>query len=360
MLTPAPGSTSGAPGVSAPSGALRRLHPGSFAAVMATGILSIDTHLLGPAWLSRALLAVAATSFGALLVATTARVACWPATVLGDLRDPTSAFGFFTLVAGTNVLAVRLLEAGHPRSALALAAFGGAVWLVLTYAIPLTVLLTPRAATAARHVDAGWLLWVVATQSVAVVGATLAVAEPSAGGVLADVAVSLWGIGLALYLLVTGVIVLGLLRAPPTPSSISPSLWITMGAGAISVLAGGRILELSSDIPVVRTTASLIDGLCFVLWAVGTWLIPFLLGLGLWRHAITRWPIDYEASLWSIVFPIGMYAASSDTYAKAAGIAFLRRFSVVSLWCGVAALIVVSGLGLRRWVLRRRPAPAPR
>jgi hypothetical protein len=39
--------------------AIRDLHPGYFAFVMATGIISTGTFLLGPSWLSRALLAAA-------------------------------------------------------------------------------------------------------------------------------------------------------------------------------------------------------------------------------------------------------------------------------------------------------------
>jgi hypothetical protein len=40
--------------------AVRGLHPGYFAFVMATGIISTGTFLLGPSWLSDALLVLAA------------------------------------------------------------------------------------------------------------------------------------------------------------------------------------------------------------------------------------------------------------------------------------------------------------
>jgi tellurite resistance protein TehA-like permease len=45
-------------------------------------------------------------------------------------------------------------------------------------------------------------------------------------------------------------------------------------------------------------------------WAFATWLIPALLAAGWWRHVHHRVPLRYEATLWSIVFPLGMYAVA--------------------------------------------------
>ena len=55
--------------------AIRDLHPGYFAFVMATGIISTDTFLLGPAWLSRALLAAASAGLVVLSTALAIRLA---------------------------------------------------------------------------------------------------------------------------------------------------------------------------------------------------------------------------------------------------------------------------------------------
>ncbi|MGH9919116.1 MAG: tellurite resistance/C4-dicarboxylate transporter family protein, partial [Nitrososphaerales archaeon] len=78
---------------------LRPLVPGAFAVVMASGILSIGTALLGPSWLSRAFLVIAAVVFGACCLLSVLRLLGDRATVLAELRDPSRAFGYFAVVA---------------------------------------------------------------------------------------------------------------------------------------------------------------------------------------------------------------------------------------------------------------------
>ncbi len=36
--------------------------------------------------------------------------------------------------------------------------------------------------------------------------------------------------------------------------------------------------------------------------AFGTWWIPLLIILGLWRYIRRHWPVTYEPALWSVVF----------------------------------------------------------
>ena len=68
--------------------AVRELHPGYFAYVMATGIISTGTSLLGPAWLSRALLVVAAAGLAVLSAALVIRLARFRSSVATDIRAP--------------------------------------------------------------------------------------------------------------------------------------------------------------------------------------------------------------------------------------------------------------------------------
>jgi tellurite resistance protein TehA-like permease len=68
--------------------AIRDLHPGSFAFVMAAGIISTGTFLLGPSWLSRALLVVAAAGLAVLSVAIVIRLARFRSSVAADIRAP--------------------------------------------------------------------------------------------------------------------------------------------------------------------------------------------------------------------------------------------------------------------------------
>jgi hypothetical protein len=52
-------------------------------------------------------------AFVALIVLTAARLVAYRDAVVSDFLDPSRAFGFFTFVAGTNVLGVRL-GLSHP------------------------------------------------------------------------------------------------------------------------------------------------------------------------------------------------------------------------------------------------------
>ena len=56
----------------------------------------------------------------------------------------------------------------------------------------------------------------------------------------------------------------------------------------------------------------------FTLWAFGTWWIPLLIVLGLWRHVRRHWPLSYEPTLWSVVFPLGMYSVATLSFGKVA------------------------------------------
>ena len=120
--------------------AIRDLHPGYFAFVMATGIISTGTFLLGPSWLSRALLVVASAGLVVLSVALVIRLVRFRPSVVADIRAPEQVFGFFPITAGLDVLGVRLSYAGHPLATAILAGLAAALWLVLTYGVPASLL----------------------------------------------------------------------------------------------------------------------------------------------------------------------------------------------------------------------------
>jgi tellurite resistance protein TehA-like permease len=333
--------------------AVRDLHPGYFAYVMATGIISTGMFLLGPSWLSVALLAATAAGLVVLAVALSARLVFYRSSVAADIQAPDRVFGFFTITAGLDVLGIRFGLAGHPLATAILAAVAAAVWLVLTYGVPASLMLTRADDSALGGVNGSWLLWIVATQSLSVAAAILVPAWPSQASLLAPVAVGLWCVGLLLYLMVVALILLRWLAVPMTPETLGPPYWILMGATAISVLAGARDFALPARISVVGATAGFVEGFTFALWAFGTWWIPLLVILGLWRHIRHRWPLTYEPTLWSVVFPLGMYSVATLVFGKAAHLAFMQPLAHVMLWVAVAAWALVAAAFLAR--LARHP-----
>jgi len=137
-------------------------------------------------------------------------------------------FGFFTIVAGVDVLGVRLAAAGHPLATAILASAAAVVWLVLTYGVPASLLLARERDSVLGGVNGAWLLWVVGTQSLSVAASVLVPVWPSQAGLLASAAIGLWSVGLVLYLLLVSLILLRWLTVAMTPATLGPptgSLW---------------------------------------------------------------------------------------------------------------------------------------
>jgi tellurite resistance protein TehA-like permease len=321
------------------------LDPGAFAMVMATGILSTATEELGFRWLSLVLLGVAAAIYLVLCALTAWRLIAFPRRVLADAAVPSHAFAFFTFVAGSSVLGLRLAAAGQMAAGEVIGALAAAAWLLLSYAIPATLIASSRKAPAAEAVNGTWLLWVVGSQSVAGAAATFAAPHPPARPALTLVAVAIWGFGAVLYLLLMAIIMLRLLLGEVAPAGLGPPYWIAMGATAITVFVAARILPLPGPLPI---PASTLTGLAFALWSFGTWWIPLLALLGVWRHLLKRFPLTYEPALWSMVFPLGMYAAASQAFGRVAGIGPLELVARVEVWFGLVAWAATSAAGIVR------------
>ena len=106
-------------------------------------------------------------------------------------------------------------------------------------------------------------------------------------------------------------------------------------------------------LPVTRATAGFVEGISFALRAFGTWWIPLLIVLGLWRHIRRHWPLTYEPTLWSVVFPLGMYSVATLSFGNVAHLRFMEPLSRFMLWVAVAAWAMVAVAFLAR--LARRP-----
>lgn len=320
------------------------LDPGYFAWVMASGIISVGTELLGYHLLSQVVLAVTIVAFVALTGAYVARLIWFRPYVRHSLRDPTTAMAYFTVVAGTDVLATRLSMADHPDITLGLGAAAALLWLILTYGLPWSIVAAARRPVLGE-INGTWLIWVVATQSVSIVAAALAPNTPGTGlrANLPAIAVCLWGVGVMLYLILIVIIFLRLLLVEVTPKEMGPAYWIAMGATAISVRAAAGIIALHGPhaTDLVTQLRPFIVGLSVVLWSFGTWWIPLLIAFGIWRYLLRGYSRDYEPRLWSVVFPLGMYTVASYTLGRAAGFNFMISVARVWVFVGVAAWAVV-------------------
>jgi len=336
---------------------LATFDPGYFAAVMATGIVSIGARMLGLRALSDVLLGCAGLAFVVLAAAYIARAVRFPRRFMQSLVDPSIAVAYFTLVAGTNVLGAALVPFGLwiPSLLLGLAAF--AVWLVLTYGLFSSIVLAAHRPQL-RDINGLWLVWVVGTQSVAAHAAVLSpvVPWPSGRQTLAATAVLFWGVGIILYLVLVVIILLRLLTIETTPAEMTPAYWILMGAAAISVHAAAGILSAGSStrMPLLTGMHPFVVGLSVVLWSFGSWLIPILLLFEVWRYAVRRYSWRYEPKLWDIVFPLGMYTVASYGLGRAVEFGFMAQLAAVWMWISVASWCLVVALMMLAFVTSLR------
>ncbi|BCQ10026.1 tellurite resistance protein permease [Mycobacterium heckeshornense] len=319
--------------------AVRTLNPGYFALVMATGIVSIAMYHHRVYTLSVGLLWLTCFAYVVLLALSAVRIMAYRREFGEDLGNPGRAFGLFTFVAATDVFGTRLAIDAHHAVALALLAVGWISWLVLGYLVPWTAVLRYRHRPVLQDANGTWFIFVVASESIAVLAAAL---EPALGQQrreLALLAVFSWSVGVFLYG-GTGVLVTGrMLLYPLRPADLNPQYWVSMGATAITVLAGARIVEMANA-PMVAATRGLIAGTSVVFWAFGTWLIPPLVAAGIWKHIVHRIPLRYEAGLWSVVFPLGMYGVGGHYLGQADHLPIVRSISDIESWFALAVWVI--------------------
>ncbi len=326
--------------------AVETLTPGYFALVMASGIISVGMELEGYDALSDLLLVVCATAFVVLVSLNLLRLSRFRGAVVSDFLDPRRAFGFFTLVAGTNVLGVRLSMDGHHTVTAVLLVLSGLAWAVLGYVVPWTAVLRRRDRPVIADANGTWFIWVVASQSVAVAAATLEPVFETGRNELALLAVVSWSVGVFLYAAAGVFVALRLMLYPFGPEELTPPYWVSMGALAITVLAGARIVEMA-DAPMVEATRGLVAGLAVVFWAFATWLFPVLVAAGWWRHVTKKVPLRYDATLWSIIFPLGMYAVAGIYLGDADDLPVVGRIGSLELWLAFAAWLLTFVVMLR-------------
>lgn len=315
---------------------VRKVDVGLFAMVMATGVVSTGAHIHRLYAVSVALLWVTGIAYVVLVIANVLRIILFRRDFVDELADPRRAFGTFTFVAGTNVFGLRLAVDAHYGAAIVLLVMSSLAWLALGYLVPWTAVLGRMHRLVILDADGTWFVWVVASQSIAVVAAVL---EPHIGAgrsELALLAVFCWSVGVFLYAIAGIFVAARMVLHPLSPQELTPPYWIAMGATAITVLAGAAIVEMT-EAPAVTATGGLIAGLSVFFWSFGTWLIPPLIAAGFWRHVICRVPLRYEPMLWSLVFPLGMYGVAGYHLGRADRLPIVATIGLLEIWVALVA-----------------------
>jgi len=326
--------------------AVRTLNPGYFALVMASGIVSIAMHNHDLTVVSVILLWICGLSYAVLLLATCWRLTSFRTEMRADLADPRRGFGYFTFVAGTDVLGTRLALDVHYAAGIAFLVVGSLSWLLLGYVVPWTAVLGHRNRPVIAGANGTWFIWVVASQSIAVLAAALEPMADSGRHELALLAVFCWSVGVFLYGAAGIFVAARLMLYDLRPEDLTQPYWVSMGATAITVVAGARIVQMA-DAPMVSAVHGLVAGASVLFWAFGTWLIPVLVAAGWWRHATHRIPVRYDPTWWSVVFPLGMYGVGSHYLGVADHLPIVKEIGADESWVALAAWILTFVAMLR-------------
>nr|WP_257721934.1 tellurite resistance/C4-dicarboxylate transporter family protein [Streptomyces sp. FR-008] len=303
---------------------------------MATGIVSVGCHLVGAEVLSRVLLGVAAVGWVVLVGVFLGHFFGEREQWWAESRTAASLTG----VAGTAVVGTRSVLLGWTEVGWALLGVAAVSWVGL---LPQVV------RRLGRRVPGSAYLTCVATQSLGVLGATLAAATGVTWPL--PVAVVLLVVGFGLYVLVLLHFDFHQLKEG------AGDHWVACGALAISALAAGK-LTAASGAP-LKWAEPLRP------WLLAVTLVLLLAALA-WYAVIAvaelRWPrLGYDPRRWATVFPLGMTAVAALTAAGEVGPAtsgWLEPLGRVLLWVAVAVwALVAAGLARRLagGALRRTP-----
>jgi len=346
-----------APAIAQPNTGVANLSPSYFALVMATGIVSIGAELRGLHGLAVALLWLNVVAYVALWALTLTRLLRYPRLLAGDLVSHQKGAAFLTIVAGTNVLGSQFgLVAGRAGIAAVLWWVGLVLWAVLMYAFVTAVTVGIKKPGLGTGISGVWLLLVVSTESVAVLGTGVA-ARVGLNGVL-FFSLIMHLVGAMLYIVIIGLIFYRWAFFEMSPEQASPPYWINMGALAITTLAGASLLGAADSLPLLTGLSPFLKGTTLLFWGFATWWIPLLIVVGVWRHVVQRVPLRYDPQFWALVFPLGMYSVATTKLLATFDLSF-SWLPTLFFWAAAVAW-TVTFVAMVRHLVSSRISPTRR
>jgi hypothetical protein len=285
--------------------------PDAFAAVMATGIVSIAAKDHGWDIVSTVLATVGAVGLFVLmaLCASTWRRESW------SLRDLDTAIGLLTYVAACCVLAARFGE--HRWAVFALGGMALQGWVSLLPFV-LRGLWRLRWIGLRDHARGAWQLITVSTSG-------LVVALVATGNVFWPIV--LWPLALGCYVLVAALVGWRAAADPSVRRDVPADHWILMGGAAIATLSGEHLHAALYPGPI----SDAVRVVTIVTWSVATVQIVPVAVVG-WRRVIA----------WPAVFPLGMYGAATFAMAEETGWRALPEVSLAFTGVAFALWLVTA------------------
>lgn len=302
----------------------KQLYPGYFALVMATGILSVGAFLLKHYIFAHLLFGLNTVMYILFWALTITKISYYPSIVKQELLSHQKGPAYFTMVAGTIVYGTQLfLLYQFTLGAAIMWGVALILWLFIMYAFFTAVIVQAEKPSIGDGMNGAWLIAVVATQSIAVLGMFLSPVAGAQKTLMMFFVLCMYLLGCMLYIIIMTFIFYRLLFIKFNTQAMAPPYWIAMGAVAITTLAGSNIILHMDEWGLLQELAPFLKGFTLFYWVIGTWFIPLLMILSIWRYVYHRDHPRYDPQLWAMVFPIAMYAVGTLKLGEALNISFL-------------------------------------
>ncbi|MBV6494201.1 MAG: hypothetical protein LDLANPLL_02232 [Turneriella sp.] len=319
---------------------------------MATGIVSIAAFRFQMWLIAETLFILNWCFYTVLAIFFLLRLIFYRKEFLSDISNHAKGAGFFTVVAGTCIIGSQFIVLRHDFG-IAKVSWVIAIifWLALVYTFFAAITIQRQKPTLEEGINGIWLVSVVATQAVSVLGTLIA----NHFGILKEIilfsALCLFLIGTILYFLIITLIFYRLTFFRMQADEFAPPYWINMGALAVSVLANSHLVMVAPQWQFLEEIIPFLKGTTILFWAMGTWWIPLIVILSAWRHISGQLRLVYHPQYWGMVFPLGMYTVATLQMVEALKLPFLTIVPSVFIYIALSAWLLTF-VGLLRQIGR--------
>lgn len=319
---------------------IQTFSPAYFALAMSTGIISIASYLLGYHVVSNWLFVINNIEFVILFLFFVLRLVFYFPDFKRDLSSHAEGAGFLTLIAAACILGVEYaLLRNHFKMAAALWYFALVAWLLLVYSFFILVTIKKKKPSLENGINGSWLLFVVSAQALSILGTIVTHHANLSMPDMLFINLFFYLLGVLFYLIVIGMIFYRTTFFPMRADEFKPTYWIDMGAAAITTLAGVLLIKNTNGIVVHQDFIPTIKVLSVLFWIAGTWWIPVIVFLEVWRHKVI--PLKYNPGYWSLAFPLGVYTVCTFELSDVIGLTFLKKIPDVFIYVAWVAWVVI-------------------